>query len=160
MTLTNAALNITGDLTVTLRVWRKPGAADQVMFEMGNVSGTGAAGNVIYLMGATPAGKLLYYRETGVQVGLSYVSALDVTPDWCFCSVRRVAGGNLRMGVNGVYQDIVATPSTGGTNVFMTLGNEPNFGLVWQGGMADVSIWNTVLTDAQLEPLWRTAMGL
>lgn len=158
---TDAALRLSAEVTVTLKCWRRPAGTSQVLFELGGTGGMGANGNVLYELGVGSGGGLYYYSETGSQVGHAVGTSGLVPQTWSFISLQRdAAATDIRLGIDGAYENLVGVAPTGGGQAFMTIGNEPDFGLPWLGGLEDLCVWPTRLTDAELLVLRKAAMGI
>lgn len=161
-----AALRLTGAMTLTCRAFISPqsistGSSHYISCEA-NFSDGSAAGNALWLFGVDGNGRLLYVRDTGTHVGGSYASTLAF-PDgeWHFVTLRREASGVVTVGLDETYQTSGAiAPPTGGSNSYHSIGGTPSNGEWWLGGIADLRVFNTRLTDAELVPLYRVAMGV
>lgn len=111
-----------------------------------------------------PNGALLSYAQHGSNQADAWTSVLAPPAlRWCFLSFRRAANGVLTIGVNLSFDDSPALPMPGPTAPGVQLGlmnsNDGIAPLAWGGQLADLAVWDKRLTDEELLPLYRAAMG-
>jgi hypothetical protein len=171
------ALQITGDVSVTLRMYvpTYPNAAgaplNQYVVSCAEFNDATAAGNCLYSIVLNNVNQnILYFSQSGAKVAQIYQTTLNASDGlWHFVSLRRNATTRVvTIGLDGTYQSSGAlTNPTNGTNAALYIGRPPvsgggtsagNMGLL--GGIADVCVWPVELTTAQVESLRREAMGV
>lgn len=111
-----------------------------------------------------PNGALLSYAQHANNVADAWTSAL-IPPAgrWCWLSFRRAANGVMTIGVNLSFDDSPVFPMPGPNAPGIQLGvmnsNDGIAPLAWGGQLADLAVWDKRLTDEELLPLYRAAMG-
>lgn len=160
------ALQITGALTVTARVKVSSSQGGPIIVQSG-IFGQGAPSNTLFTLSVNPDRRLAIFYESSPGGGgnVDKVSTNPMVPldQWCFVSFRRSdVDGRWTFGVNSTFD--VSTSGTlpsGGTNTYTSVGTiDEDADTRFTGLLADVSVWNTRLTDDQLLPLYKTVMGI
>jgi hypothetical protein len=165
----DATWAITGAMTVAMRVWFDGDLSrTQVLYQTNYYPYTGLppVRNVPFTLATVaPDGALLSYAQHGSYTADAYTFTL-VPPvaQWCFVTFRRAASGVLTIGIDDVYEDspviTLPGPTAAGVQLAVLNSNDGIAPLSWGGGMGDMGIWDTRLSDAQLVPLYQTAMGI
>jgi concanavalin A-like lectin/glucanase superfamily protein len=145
-------LQITGDLTLTVRAWACAASAGRQFINNAN-DGTAVASPYCMLIGAD--GRLACAVESSTQQDYLYTSPLQVPwGRWALYSMRRdVAAGRWTLGINKTFATspvMTVTVPLAGTQPKLFVGGPDVGGEVWRGASADKSIWNKRLTDAQV----------
>lgn len=167
----DAALRLTGAMTLTARVWTFGAfgsATEQTIAACLNGGGETEADNILYALqigGGIGAPQVLRYRcESGLGIDANVDSALAlVIGRWYFVGLRRNAAATSVTFTRGdaasnVHQTAAATAPTGGSAGVFTIYARDSGGGGFFGGVADVCLWDTELTDAQMETLRAAAM--
>lgn len=160
-----AALQITGDLTVTARVKRDVGGAGPIAIMSGIFSSGDATKNTLYSLSVLSDGSLEAFWEitSGISTTRQSTTGMVLPSVWQWVSWRRDATtGRWTFGSNTAYDVSTTAPGTsGGSAAFLNIGdNDEAPDLTFGGLIADVSIWNVRLTDVELETLYHVAMGV
>jgi hypothetical protein len=157
-------LRTTGAMTFTCRLKRVRARYGAVAVYSG-IFGAGATQNTLYSLGIDAGGVPSYFYEATTGNGISWAAAGLVVPlfEWVFFSFRRAASGVVTIGVNDTYVTSTALtppPAAGGTNAFLTLGDQDEAAdNHFYGVLADAGIWGRMLTNLEMDPLYRPAMG-
>lgn len=125
----------------------------------------GEVSNTVFDL-AVDASDLLTYRHMhGIKVEDAATSAITVDVGHeRFFGLRRASDG---LSVTFSYGDFdtithetvaVANAPTGGTSSTLRLGGGHSSADTWLGGLFDMCIWHSELTDAQVEAFWEEAM--
>ncbi len=162
----DATWAITGPFTVLCRVlFDGDVSRTQVLYQSNYYPYTPSPVRCVPFTLATvgPDGALLSYTQHGSNTADAWTSALKPPVGrWSFISYRRAANGVLTVGVDFTFQDspVIALPTTApGVQLGVMNSNDGIAPLAWGGGMADLGVWGARLTDEQLQPLFRAAMG-
>lgn len=160
-----AALQITGDLTVSFRAKRLPGASGPIACMSGYFNLGGNEKNTLFTCSILSNGVLEVFWEQTHGVSFTRQSSTVLSPlnQWAWYTFRRNATtGVWTFGVNNGYENAVAGPGTsGGSEAFLSIASQDEAtDSYWGGDLADVSIWASRLTDAELLPLYKNAMGV
>ncbi|MEY4507971.1 MAG: hypothetical protein RLZZ450_93 [Pseudomonadota bacterium] len=159
-----AALQITGPLTISARVKRTTGNSG-VIACMSGIFGAGNTRNTLFTCSILSSGAMEVFWESTAGVSNQRDSAAGLVPldTWCWVTWRRdTTDGRWTFGANLAYEN--TTPglgTSGGSEAFLSIACQDEApDIFWAGGLADVSIWASRLSDAQLLPLYKNAMGI
>jgi hypothetical protein len=158
------ATTFPGAMTVTCKVW----------WRQSSFAGDAATAEVIFGASGVADPRTtawLYVSDVGHLgcfwdgMGAKETTAFVPVGRWFWVSMQRDTDLSVRLGIDGVYQSF-AGPLPAQTALATAIlrvgcwafagGN----GQAWAGGFEDLSVWNTRLTDTQLEDLRRYAMGV
>lgn len=160
-----AALQITGDFTMSCRVKRLSGASGPIVCMSGYFNTGGDTRNTLYTCSILSNGVMETFWETTHGNSQTRQSSTVNVPlnQWCWVTFRRNGTtGVWTFGVNLGYENSSsgALP-TNGTEAFLSVASQDEASdSYWGGDLADVSIWDVRLSDAQLLPLYKNAMGV
>lgn len=156
------ALQITGALTVTVRMKRNPTGSGSFAVVSGLFNGNNTR-NTLFALNVDSVGRLTNIWETTAGNLQSFQSTIAVPAGiWVYVSFRRSATGVQTWGINQTYESSTARVNPiGGSEAILVVGNhdesdDRNFG----GALKDLGLWNKELTNEQLEPLFKASMGL
>jgi hypothetical protein len=162
---TTWALN--GELTVVCRAWFDGDVSRTQCFYQANFYpyAPSPVRNVPFTLATvSPDGALLFYQQHGANVADSWASTLVMPAgQWCWVSYRRALSGVVTLGINLTYQNspVFSLPSSSdGVQLAVMNSNDGLTPLYWGGSMADMIVWSSRLSDAQLLPLYNAAMGV
>ena len=159
VTQSDPVFRMLGAMTFTARAWWDGSAALGVLADQ-SLAGTGTDKNTIWLV-AVNYGQLGYYREVNGGTGAVtvYHTKLWKPGRWYFVSLRRAADGAVTLGVDREYETTAVTPPADGSASTLMLCKHHDPAQNFNGGFADVAVWNARLTDDELVPLYRASMG-
>lgn len=169
-----AALKLSGALTISMRAWWTGGTTilNPVLVDVsegwGARNGTNGLLQCFYrLYMDTSNGRIGAYHQRAaggyVYADYPWLSSLTISPGrWTYLACRRSAAGAYTITVDTTHETSPAYPlpdpafGTGALNIgqwgsaqlsssSIFVGSDP-----WQGGLADVMIWDKRLTDAQV----------
>jgi hypothetical protein len=149
----DAPFRITGEITVTARAWTG-------VLGSGFIAGCVASDNVFQCWSLSRGPNLIYQVSTPVPVQYAPAGGeFIVGSDWTFVAMRRTAAGVVTLNVNGAQatSGAMTVPTFSASNAFRIGGQS---GLISSGGIADVAIFPSFLTDAQIQARRRVMMGL
>lgn len=102
-------------------------------------------------------GRLSHLPYSGAVVSAPTLNWLN--GDWAYYSVRRLASGAIRFGINGTFET-VASPQPAVLYARVTLGKSQSFASdPWLGPSADMNAWSTALSDADIKRFAGISMG-
>lgn len=150
------ALQLRGELTISVRAKRAAGGGGVLVCMSALYAGT--ASKSLYVLNVGTSGALGSFLD---GVPAIWTAAAMTSDAWHFGSLRRTADGAETLGIDGTYQDFASRgPIVGGTEDWLVIGDhEESAAGYFQGPMADVTIWDRRLTDAELEHVRLVTMG-
>ncbi len=158
----DAVIAAVTEFTITSRIKWDGGGGNMVATISSNY--TGAASNSTNMQFQILSNSHPLYSYSPNAAGFaSYEASTLACPvgQWVFFTMRRFANGDVRFGLGANYEtlDIPGLPVSGTTNARMTIGDDGDSSVLFNGLIADVCLWGTALTDDELTPLRIAAMG-
>jgi hypothetical protein len=147
-------------VTARIRTPRTLLGEDAVILSLGGTGGAGERISLDFYVLRTD-GRLRVYWQQESGASSAFASTLAVNDGhWHFVSLRRTAGFVVTLGRDGVYETSAALAAPGAAaNPRLTITYQNGGFRRWLGQIADVSFWDSVLTDAQVNALGAVAMG-
>lgn len=157
--------SLPGAMTCTAKFWMRPASFDGGPAQQQNIvlcdSAFGGSPYVLYLY-LDASGALGYYDTNGGGVVSTMVAQPGVA---YYASMQRAADNSVRLGLNGVYFSSgprAAPPSVAGTSSMLLGASRAGgaFSYAWHGGLEDVVLTASRLSDTVVEADRIIAMGV
>lgn len=163
-TTIDPALQLTGSLTLTARVYFVDTGTNQHLVTVSGIFGAGNTQNTLYGLSVNSDRTVRLDWETTAGNIVAYTSTIKLPAgQWSFLTSRRSSTGDVTFDVDGQSETFASAFSlpTGGSNAFITLLNEDETpDLNWGGRAADIVLWNKALSDTAVAYQRSIAMGL